>query len=251
MKKLQLRGFTKRFVTLGVMGIMAMGALLPVAAFAAPTQSTKCAAADVKCVIAVGDQLISNRLGSLNTLSTKIASDLSTGKITSDQAGTLQADVSTNETGLNNLKTKLDGETVAKNARVDVENIYLQFRIYAVVLPRDYRHLLLDIEINVREKLVDVAPAIQAAIAKAPASQQNKLNALFSDYQKQVANAETQFDIANQDIPQMTPENFNQNHASYEVVRISLDNATRTASKDLHQAARDLHQIVIILGHDI
>lgn len=251
MKKFQLQRLTKRLITFGVMGLVAVGALIPAAVFATPAQPAKCAATDVKCVISAGDQLIANRLTSLDTLNTKVADDLNAKKITSDQASVLQSDVSTNKTGLNNLKTRLDAETVAKNARTDVGNIYLQFRIYAVVMPRDYRHLLLDIEINVKEQMADASPAIQAAINKAPAGQQARLKDLFNDYQQKVANAESQIDIANQDLPQMTPENFNQNHTSYETTRKSLDNATKNANSDLHQAAKDLHQIVAILGHDI
>lgn len=251
MKKLQLRNLSKRFATLSVMGIMAVGALVPATAFATSTQSTKCGVTDVKCVIAAGDQLIAARQTSLTTLNTKITTDLNAKKITGDQASALQSDVTTNQTGLSNLKTRLDAETTARDARLDVANIFLQFRIYAVVLPRDYRHLFLDIEINVKEKMKDAAPAIQAAISKAPAAQQAKLKDLFSDYQQQIANAETQIDTAQQDIPQMTPEDFNQNRVSYEATRKSLDNATKTASVDLHKAAKDLHQIVNILGHDI
>jgi septation ring formation regulator EzrA len=251
MKLFQIRGLFKRLAILGIMGVMVVGALIPASAFAASVDKPKCAVDDVKCIIAFGDKQIAERIDSLNTLSAKITKNLTEKKITQDQANELQADVSTNETGLNNLKTKLDGETVAKNAREDVKNIFVQFRIYAVVLPRDYRHLLLDVEINAREKLVDLEPAIQAAISKAPSGQQAKLNDLFSDYKKQLADAETQIDTAKQDIPQLTPENFNQNRATFEATRKSLDNATRTAKKDLHKAADDLHQIVKILGHDI
>src|ERR1700731_131959 len=127
MKKLNARLFPKRFATLGAMGLMAICALLPATTFAATTQTAKCAADDVKCVITAGDQFITSRQNSLNTLNTKVGTDLTTKKITSGQANALQSDIATNQTGLSSLKTKLDAETKATDARKDVANIYLQF----------------------------------------------------------------------------------------------------------------------------
>ena len=251
MKIFQLRGLSKRLAILGAMGLMAVGALVPAVAFAATTQSSKCAPNDTKCVIAAGDQLITNRLNSLDNLSKKITQDQTEQKITSDQANALQADVTTNENGLKSLKTKLDGETDPKAARTDVENIFQQFRIYAVVLPRDNRHLLLDIDTNVRQLMVNAEPAIQTAIANAPADKQDQLKTLYSDYQKQLADAGTQIDTANQDLPQLTPENFDQNRTSYQATFKNLNDALKATSKDLHQAAKDLHDMVKIVGHDI
>jgi hypothetical protein len=248
MKKLNLRSFSKRVATVGAIGIMAISALIPATAFAASNTPAKCAAKDVACVITAGNTLITDRLTSLNTLSSKVSTDLTAKKITSDQANALQSDVTTNQTGLTNLKTKLDAETTESAARADVTNVFLQFRIYAVVLPRDYRTIEMDVERNAKGVMQDVAPTIKTAIGKAPASQQAQLNSLFSDYQAQVAAAETQLDTAQNDFPAMTPENFNQNKTTYESTRTNLDNALKAARGDLHQAAKDLHEMAHILG---
>jgi hypothetical protein len=250
MKK-SFRRVSAWIATAGIAGMLTLFTLVPGTASAASVQSTKCGATDTQCVITAGNQLIQDRLNALNTLNGKVSSDLSSHKITSSQASALQGDISTNVSGLNTLKTKLDAETVAKNARADVLTMYTQFRIFAVVIPRDSRNLLLDIEENAQQLMSGIAPSIQAAINAAPASQQTKLKALYSDYQTQTSNASSQFTTANQDIPQMTPQAFNQTRSTYEGVRESLDKATSTASKDLHQAAKDLKQIVSILGHDI
>lgn len=249
MKKLNLRHLSKRFATLGALAIMAVGALIPTTAFAASNQSaaTKCGT-NVQCVITAGDQLIANRQTSLNTLNGKISADLTAKKLTSDQASVLQSDVTTNQTGLSNLKTKLDGEKTIQGARQDVANIFLQFRIYAVVLPRDYRHIVFDIEVNAKDKMQDVAPSIKTAIANAPASEQAQLNSLFSDYQKQVAAAESQLDTVQNDFAALTPENFNLNRASYLNTLHTLTNALKAARSDLHQGAKDLNEIAHILG---
>lgn len=248
MRNFKLRSLAKYLATAGALGVMALCTLLPATAFAASNQGTKCAAGDVKCIITAGDTQITRRETSLNTLKTKISSDLNAHKVTSDQASALQSDVNTNQTGLTNLKAKLDAETSASAARADYVNIFLQFRIYAVVLPRDYRHLQMDVEMNAKAVMQKVAPEIKSAIGSAPADKQAQLNALYSDYQSQVAAAESQLDTAQQDFPAMTPENFNQNRASYESTRKSLDNALKTASADLHKAAKDLKEMAQILG---
>lgn len=246
MNKFNLRTFAKYITTLSVMSMMAAGALLPATASAASTP--KCGATDVKCVIGVGDTLISDRQTALSKLNTKISTDLSSKEINGDQAGALQSDVTTNRTGLTNLKTKLDAETSAKTAREDVASIFTQFRIFAVVLPRDYRHLELDIELNVKALMQGVAPGIQAAISKAPADKQAHLKNLFADYQKQVAAAEGLIDKAQGDFPSMTPENFNLNRTTYEQVRKTVVDSVNDARKDLHKAADDVKDMTSILG---
>jgi len=249
MKKLHVRLFAKRFATLGVMGLMAVAALIPATTFAATTApSTKCSTGDGKCVIAAGDKLIADRLTALGTLNAKVSSDVSSLKITSAQAGPLQSDVSTNESGLNALKTKLDAETTAAAARKDVAAIYAQFRIYAVVLPRDYRTIEYDVELNTQVKLQAAIPAIQVAIKAAPASKQAQLNTLFSDYQKQVSDAAAQLGPLPNDFLAMTPTAFNQARTSYEATRKAVDTAEKAVRTDLHQAAKDLNQMATIAG---
>lgn len=248
MRKLKFRFLLSAICCLGASGFLALGALLPTVVFAANHQPARCGATDVACVIAAGNTLIANRQLALNTLSTKVSADLSAHKLTSDQAGTLQADITTNRSGLRNLKSTLDAETTSRAARQDVSAIFLQFRIYAVVLPRDYRRIQMDIEINAKNLMQGVAARIKEAISSAQANEQARLHTLFTDYQKQVAAAESQLDIAQRDFPALTAENFNQNHASYVVTKTALDNALKAARVDLHQAARDLSEMARILG---
>ncbi len=168
-------------------------------------------------------------------------------QITSDQANALQSDISTNQSGLAALKSKLDAETDPKAARQDVSNIFLQFRIFAVVLPRDYRRLYFDVEVNVDGKLRSLSPGVQQAISKAPAGEQAQLNTLFSDYKNQLSTAESQFDVAKAAFPALTPANFNYNRSTYQTTLSNLDTAERTIHNALKQAGSDLHQIAQIL----
>src|SRR5713226_4579065 len=159
-----LRRMPKRFAAIGILSLLALGAFIPATALAAGPTSQKCAATGTHCWITLGDQLIAERQTSLTNLGSKITRRLNDQLITSDQASVLQADVSTNASGLAALQTKLNAETNAPAARQDVVNIFLQFRIYAVVLPRDYRRLYLDIAVNVDAKLRGLSEKLKQAI---------------------------------------------------------------------------------------
>lgn len=233
-----------RLSALAVLATLALAAVLPASALAAPRAPSAC---DLACVKAFGDQRLSDRLTALNTLNTRVQTAFNNKHITGDQEHVLTADVSTNQSGLNSLKTKLDAETSEAAARQDVKNIYVQFRIYVVVLPRDYRQLYLDLIINVHDRMAGLESKLQAAIDKAPPDEQAQLNPLFADYKGQLAAVENQIDAAQGELPQLTPENFNTTRSAYETALTNLKNDERTAHSDLKLAAGDLHQMVQIL----
>lgn len=242
MKRLMSFHWLARLATLGALAALALGAVaLPATVLAAPR------ICDVHCVISYGDARITERQAALTTLGNAIADRAKNNHITSDQANALQADVTTNQHGLAALKSKLDAETGASAACQDVKDIYEQFRIYAVVLPRDYRTLELDIEINVAHKLKDLESKLQNAVNGAPSSIKDQLTTLYNDYVTQVSNAEAQIDAAQGELPQLTPANFNTNQAGYKTALTNLRNDVHTASKDVHQAGKDLHEIAKLL----
>jgi hypothetical protein len=249
MKKLlaTVRHMSRRLMALGALSLLALGLIVPSTAFAATTTTQKCAPTGIHCIITAGDRFIATRQAALTTLSGKVSERLNDKLITNDQANVLQSDISTNQSGLASLKSKLDAETNPQAARLDVVNIFFQFRIFAVVLPRDYRRLYLDIEINVDVKLRNLGPAVQQAINNAPPGEQAQLNTLFTDYKTQLSTAESQFDVAQAQFPALTPSNFNYNRSSYTSSLTRLDNAEKTIHTALKQAASDLHQIATIL----
>ncbi len=242
-----VRHIPRRFVTATILSILAFGILIPSTAFAATTSTHTCAPTDTQCFITAGDQFIALRQTALTTLSGKVTARENQHLITSDQANVLQSDISTNQSGLASLKSKLDAETNPQAARQDVVNIFFQFRIFAVVLPRDYRRLYLDIAINIDIKLRSLGPRVQQAINNAPSNEQAQLNTLFNDYKTQLSTAESQFDLAQADFPALTPANFNYNRSAYVTTLSNLDTAEHTIHTALRQAGSDLHQIAQIL----
>jgi hypothetical protein len=237
----------RRFATFTILSILALGILVPSTAFAASNSTHTCAPTDTQCFITAGDQFIALRQTALTTLNGKVTARENQHLITSDQSNVLQSDISTNQSGLAVLKSKLNAETDPKAARQDVVNIFFQFRIFAVVLPRDYRRLYLDIAVNVDSKLRSLGPKFQEAISNAPAGEQAQLNTLFNDYKNQLSTAESQFDVAQAAFPALTPANFNYNRSTYQTTLNNLDTAEHTIHTALKQAGSDLHQIAQIL----
>jgi hypothetical protein len=242
-----VRHIPGRFVAVGILITLTLGMLVPSTAFAATASPHPCSSTDTQCFIAVGNQFIALRQTALTALSGKVTARQYNHLITIDQANVLQSDISTNQSGLTSLKSKLDAETNSHVARQDVVNIFFQFRIFAVVLPRDYRRLYLDIAVNIDIKLRSLGPRVQQAIKNAPAGEQAQLNTLFNDYKAQLSTAESQFDLAQADFPALTPANFNYNRSTYLTTLSNLDAAEHTIHTALKQAGNDLHQIAHIL----
>jgi hypothetical protein len=235
----------RRIAFFGATLALILTAALPVIALAAP-QETRCGT-DIACVKKFGDDAIAKRQTSLDGLTTKINGLVSKGHLTSAQAGPLLGQITTNKNGLATLKTKLDGETDITAARADVRNIYLQFRIYAVFLPRTRHVVELDIMTNVDARLKGLEPKIEDAIAKAPADKKDQLNTLYADFKAQLKEAEAQIDAGQGQLPVLTPNTFNTDRATYDKAFAALQADTKAAHDALKKAGDDLHQIAMIL----
>lgn len=231
-----------------VMGLGAMMAasIVPLSGFAtAPT--SLCALTDLQCVITFGDARIAERQAALAKLNSRVAAVYTAGHITSADNSALVNDISTNQSGLTTLKGQLDSATDAKTARADVKLIYTQFRIYAVVAPRDYHELWLDVVMHVDTRLKNAEPTIREAINGAPSGVRSQANTLFADYQSQVSTADAQTQAAEAILPQLTPSSFNTSATAYQAQFGSFKTDIQTAHTATKQAIADLHQIVLLL----
>ncbi|PWT75609.1 MAG: hypothetical protein C5B60_05095 [Chloroflexi bacterium] len=226
---------------------LALGvAILPLTANAASDLQSQASACNgsLTCLISWGDARIAERLTALRILSGKVKDRQSDHSITSDQAATLQADATTNTNNLTALKAKIDADTEPRRALADDKSIFVTYRIFAAVLPHDYRLLWFDVMQNLESKMRGLIPTIEDAIKGAPSSIQGQLNTLFADYKNQLAAAEAQFDAINTDLPQITPANFDSNPTGFEATLANLRGDENVAAQDLRSAAKDLHQMV-------
>lgn len=206
-----------------------------------------CAPTDYKCVISYGDQAIAARQSALSTLNARVTERFSDHRITSADNAALTGDIAASESGLSALKTKLDADTDAGAARTDFRAIYTNFRIFAVVLPRDYHELWLDMIVLKDSQLQGNETLIQDAINGAPAGVQAQANQLFTDYKTQVANAQAQTAAAQQVLPQLTPGAFNASAAAYKTAFTSYRTDIQSAAQDTKTAISGVRQIVTLL----
>lgn len=245
------RFVARRLAALGLGLMLATSLLTPGTTLAAPRASCT----DVACIINAGNALIAARMTALSTVNTRVAAVLAKGHITSTQAAALQADVTTNQTGLTALKTKLDAETTMQAATQDVKSIFTQFRIYAVVLPRDYHELWLDILMYVDGKLKAVRDKIQSLIQQVDSlyhdgdhdSDKAALHAAFADYNAQLAEAEAQIDAAQGQEATLTVQHFDNDRTVYTTAFTDFRSDIRSAHTDIAKAAGDLHKIAGLL----
>lgn len=213
----------------------------------AHSASTTCGATDTHCVITFGDNAIAARQTALATLNSRVTEVYTDGRITSDDNTALTSDISTNESGLSSLKSQLDGASDATAARQDVKLIYTQFRIFAVVLPRDYHEIWVDMLVHTDNRLKGSETLIQDAINGAPSGVQGQANQLYTDYQTQVTNAQAQTQAAQALESQLTPPNFNASQSGYDTTFGSFKTDIGSAHTDTKAAISDLHQIVTLL----
>jgi DNA repair exonuclease SbcCD ATPase subunit len=226
----------------GAFGLLSVGATAAPAALAASAASCT----TVSCVQQFGDARIQERLTALDKLKSDAQNDKA---LTSQQIGVIVKDANDNENGLKTLKQQLDSETQIKPALTDVKNIYVQFRIFAVVIPRDAGEILLFHEQNVTARMTDAEQTISDLIQKDKDAGHDvtKLNTLYQDYTSKLSDATTNENNAQGLIPSLTPANYPGTDQTLKTYRNDL----KTARGDIKDAADDLHQMTQILKTDL
>lgn len=239
----------KRFCSqhLAALSLALVGAfgLLGVAASTAPVASAAGHCTTVTCVQQFGNQRIQERLTALEKL--KDTAQHHKG-ITDPQRDIITKDANGNENGLNALKKKLDAETDMKAALADVKNIYVQFRIFAVVLPRDYGEILLFHEQNVITRMADGEQTISDLIQKDQNGKNiTQIKALDQDYTNKLQDATNNTNNAQGLIPSLTPASYPATNTTLKTYRGDLQNA----HKDIEGAMDDLHQMLKLFKEDL
>lgn len=222
---------------------LAGGLLLTTNALAA-THTTPAAPADgicgknLACVIAFGNARIAERIAAMQKLIGRINANT---HLTSTQQAAIVGSANTAIAGLQTLQGTLDKETNVTNARSDVKNIYVQFRIFVVQLPADYLQAYDDHLTNVQQKFVSKESEIQQDIQKA--GNPGNTTQLYNDLVTQVTDAGNQIGAANGLFPNLVPANYPNTDGTKTQIRTDL----RTAHSELHQAWQDLKSIIAAL----
>lgn len=235
---------TKKVIqTLILSGVATISSPLALAAVAnAQTATGTTAQQHLQTIISKGDQEITRRLSTLNTLTSKINAAT---KLTSSDKATLSGEVSSTITGLTSLKAKLDAETTVAAARTDVQDIYSEYRVYALVAPKVTLIKVADDQQVVEGKLVTLAQKLQARIAAAQQKGQDvsALSNELNDMTSKTSAAQTISSGIENSVISLQPNDYNSNHALLSGDSTQL----KTAHSDNQTAYSDAKSIVAAL----
>jgi hypothetical protein len=181
-----------------------------------------------------GTAAINTRLASLN----KVVADL--GKVpqgcdVSALISTAQSDI----TQLTALEGHLQADTTVQEAKTDAQQIFMGFRVYALVVPVD--------EMVVAAcRITDVANKVNALVQKLQGVKDQSIAALVADMGTQAQGAVTAVNGVAADLEKLTPDSWNNDPKELLGYRQDM----RTAREDLEKARQDGHKILVILHHD-
>jgi len=186
-----------------------------------------------------GEHLVKVRTRILNTGINR----LEKAKRISDEDGDdLVADLQTNIEGLNSLKDKINAETDFDVLKSYVKSIFVDYRIFMVVVPRN-RGLFAAARLNhVIGKLENVSSKLESLIntyreeGKDTAEAEEYLNTLETD----LANAKSDVDQAKSTFSSMTPE---KDEEAGSTVKSGIE-SLKEARTDLKDAAKQAKKIV-------
>jgi len=196
----------------------------------------------LQTIISKGDQEVTRRLTTLNTLMSKI--NAATRLTASDKAA-LSNEVTTTINGLTSLKTTLDAETTLTAARTDVQSIYTEYRVYALVAPKIGLIKVADDQQVVESKLTALAQKLQTRITalQQAGKDVSSLQASLSDMTNKTTAAQAISSQIQSKVINLQPTDYNSDHALLSGDRDQL----KTAHDDNQAAYNDAKTIVASL----
>jgi hypothetical protein len=241
LKTIQPKTYIALSFALPVIGI-ALGTPLAANALSSTATTSTSASTRLPVIISKGDQEITRRLTTLNTLTAKINAAT---KLSASDKITLTNEVTTTISGLTTLKAQLDSETTLTGAKTDVANIYSEYRVYALVAPKIGLIKVADDQQVVETKLTALAQKLQTRIT---ADQQagkdvTSLQSQLSDMNAKISASQSISASIEANVIGLQPTDYNSNHSV-----LSGDSAQlKTAHSDNTAAYADAKSIVSAL----
>lgn len=109
-------------------------------------------------IISSADMMISNRITSLNILSTRVQNDT---RLSSTEKSSLSSDIQTIISNLNTLKAKIDADTDAATAKADAKQIVTNFHVYIAFEPKTRLLITLNNLQTITTNLQALVPQLQ------------------------------------------------------------------------------------------
>jgi hypothetical protein len=199
-------------VALGLVAAPAASAFAQSTSTASTTSQTASNQKTLAQVIAEGNADISMRL---TTLSNLVGVVNSTTKLSSADRAYLLAEVNGELSGLSALKTKLDAETSVSAAKTDVANIFLQFRVYALVAPKVTLVKAADGQQTTEGDLTTLAAQLQTRINDEKNANVNvsQLQTWLNEMEADTTNAQNISSSIEQKVLPLQPSDYDANHA--------------------------------------
>jgi hypothetical protein len=159
-----------------------------------------------------GDAEINRRLTSLNGLATLINAAT---RLTAADKTTLSGQVSTEQSGLQQLETQLNATTTLAAAITDAESIYSEYRVYALITPKIHIIKAADDQQVTETNLTNLAAKLQTRITADQTAGKNvaTLQSDLNDLTIQVKNAQAISGPMEQNVIGLQPSDYNSNHS--------------------------------------
>jgi len=215
----------------------ATGTATPTPALSGAAQATHLANLKTR-----GAAEIDRRLAALNTALTKLGASTKLGQ--SDKAA-LTAQVTAETTALTALKAKLAADTDLATARVDVQSIVTEYRVYVLMLPKARLVAATDHLVLVEGQLTDLQAKLKTKIDATTAAGKDTtaMTASLTDLSAKIAATKVISDGFVAKLLALQPTDYNADHTILETYRTSLV----TARTDIKAARDDAVSIITAL----
>jgi len=179
----------------------------------------------------------------VNSLQNKLIPRIKNMKrLTADQKSSLTSQVQTEITSLNNLKTKIAGDTDLATLKADVRSIVTSYRVFALFIPQISLLSAADRTLTITDKINTLATKLQTRMqtAQNKGNDVSSLQTKLTDMQNKISDAKTQANnIINAVIP-LTPGGYPGNTSTLQSARTML----QTAHQDVVTARQDAKVII-------
>lgn len=195
--------------------------------------------ARLQVIISKGDLEITRRLTKLQALNSKITAAT---RLSAADKTALQNEVTAAISGLTTLKTQLDSETTLEGAKTDVKNIYNEYRVYALVLPKVHLIRTADSQQATEAKLSALATKLQSRItaAKEAGKDVTDLQSKLDDMTAMISAAQAISTKVQSAVIDLEPSDYNTDHSILNGYSAQL----KTAHADNKTAYTDAKAIV-------
>lgn len=233
--------------TVGILGFVTILSCNPAVMYAQSTSPSvtgaKHAGTNLDTLKTKGDQLIQQRLTTLNTFLQNITA---AKRLSATDKATFTTNINNAISGLTSLKAKIDGDTDAVTAKADVQSIFLTYRVYAEFDPSTHLLASADTMTTTSDMLTTLATKLQARISAAQASGHDVtvLNTLLADMNAKISDAKTQYTNVESQVSPLTPANYNSNPSGTKATLQTARGEIQTGRTDLRTALSDAKQIL-------